>query len=269
MIMWLSFRQPRGKLYKFYGKAGQVVKIKLSELDAKDAYLRLYPPNNFYQPVASNDDTFGLDSYIEYTLTQDGYWSILASTYEEANLGQAPTGAFELSLNNDSGVSHPITAMNKNGQFVITWQQFDSDGSGWNIYARIFDKSGNPLLPAFKVNETSVANQVHPSIAIAKDNIIIKDSSNQTISDSAQFVITWQGNGSGDNTGIYMKKLNYDFLTTQFTYYPEFRVNYKTNGIQENPSVAMNNTGDFVVVWDTLGSTDNTNGIYLEKVFST
>jgi hypothetical protein len=57
------------------------------------------------------------------------------------------------------------TAMSASGGFVISWQSLNQDGSGWGIYGRQFDSSGSPIGSEFRVNTTTLNNQINAVIA--------------------------------------------------------------------------------------------------------
>jgi hypothetical protein len=57
----------------------------------------------------------------------------------------------------DQGNSH-VTALS-NGDFLVTWESFGTDGSGQGIYGRVFDAYGNGLGDQFKVNEYTSGDQ--------------------------------------------------------------------------------------------------------------
>ena len=142
--------------------------------------------------------------------------------------------------------------MDANGNFVIVWQEYGTDGSGWGVYARKFDKYGSPLGAPFRVNNTTAGDQKHPAVAISKD--------------SGFFVITWEGSGGGDSTGIFMKRFNAN--TTPYDNEPnEFRINTHTDGTQANPAIVVGTDGYSVVTWQTIGSTAGAmDGIFIFRM---
>ena len=73
----------------FDGQAGEDVTIEMEGDD--DAYLILYSPNGTV--VAENDDFEGLDSRIQATLSEDGEYTIVATSFSSE-----ATFAYELSL---------------------------------------------------------------------------------------------------------------------------------------------------------------------------
>ena len=81
--------------------------------------------------------------------------------------------------------------MDSDGDFVITWHSKVQDGSGSGIYAKRFNASGVAQGGEFRVNTYTTSGQRLPSIAIDNDG---------------DFVIAWQGEGLGDNSGIYAQR---------------------------------------------------------------
>jgi hypothetical protein len=56
-----------------------------------------------------------------------------------------------------------------NGGFVMVWQSYNQDGSGWGIYARIFNHIGYPMSHEIPVNQTTINNQYNPSVTVMPD----------------------------------------------------------------------------------------------------
>ena len=254
------------KLFRFYAQSGQSIKINQSELDANDAYLRLYSPSNSTTPIEVNDDTFGLDSYIERTLTESGFYTIQVSTYEEATNCQSAIGNFKLSLesnnvynpNNYTKRSNISSVMDKNGNYALVWQEYRL-GTGWDILGQTFNKDGIPLSAIFQVNSDGnniPGDQTNPAIAINRE--------------TGDFIVTWSGFGdfyypTPETSAIFFKK--YAINGNQITAI-EPRVNQLVNGHQTNPDVTMDDDGNAVIVWETTGSTDNTDGIFMRRIYS-
>ena len=87
----------------------------------------------------------------------------------------------------------------------------------------------------FQVNTYTPDNQENPKVA----------------TDAAgDYVVVWQSNGQdGSGYGIYAQLYNKSVRRPQGS---EFQVNTYTSDNQENPSVAMDSAGDFVVAWGEL-----------------
>jgi hypothetical protein len=103
------------------------------------------------------------------------------------------------------------------------------------IYARKYDGNGNPLGDETLVNTGVLGDQEMPSIAMDA---------------SGAFVVAWQGVGNGDE--IYAQR----FDTNGVAQGPEIVVNTTTAGNQEQPAVAMDAAGNFVIAW----TSDDANG---------
>lgn len=180
-------------------------------------------------------------------------------------------------------------AIAPNGEYVVVWssnQNSGSDGDGFGVRMQRFDASGNEIGSEQQVNETTSNNQHHATVAVdssgrgvvawtndvsgpgVRARLFNADSSfngaeftvNTTASgdqdnsavamDAAgNFVIVWEGNGPGDSSGIFAQRFN----ATGAKVGSEIRVNNTTSGTQSEPAVAMNDSGQFAVVWDDDG----------------
>ncbi|MCA9098993.1 MAG: hypothetical protein KDA36_11425, partial [Planctomycetaceae bacterium] len=142
---------------------------------------------------------------------------------------------------------HPSIAMDADGDFVITWQSPNQDGSGYGVYAQRYDSLGVPQGSEFRVNSWTNGSQLNPSIAMDVDG---------------DFVITWQSetqDGSGD--GLYAQR--YDHLGVPQG--SEFRVNSWTTNHQRDPLIGMDADGDFVITWKSLGQDGSDYGVFAQR----
>ncbi|MBU0579648.1 MAG: FG-GAP repeat protein, partial [Candidatus Margulisbacteria bacterium] len=118
-----------------------------------------------------------------------------------------------------------------NGGFVIVWTGYSGAVDLNDIYLRSYSSTGNPWAE-IKVNTTISGNQMHPRIASYN---------------STYFVVTWEGNGTGDSDGVFFQRYNVNSVQ-QGT---ETRVNSTTSYVQYNPVVTGLKNGGFVVAWST------------------
>ncbi len=132
--------------YSFAGAAGDEVSIELAGME-NDPVLYLYGPKTGASwseatPIAYNDDTNGLDSYLELALPQDGEYLILVREY----WGDA--GGFRLSIDGEGTVapaecavapispttidtgSGPSLAVDAVGGLHVSYTRYDSQSSG-------------------------------------------------------------------------------------------------------------------------------------------
>ncbi len=164
---------------------------------------------------------------------------IYAKKYSAA--GAAQTGEIHVNHYILGVQDHPAVAMDATGNFVVAWESAGQDGSGYGIYAERFDSAGNTNggLNQTLVNSYTQKSQSKPSIAMDP---------------SGDYVIVWQDdndqNGLGFQGGIYAQRYN----SSGTAQAQNLRVNTNFgNGIsQYNTSVAMDETGDFVIAWNNV-----------------
>ncbi len=132
----------------------------------------------------------------------------------------------------------PAVAMDEEGQFVVVWQATDVDGQG--IQALNFDANGDPLTSEpFPVNFYTSFDQVSPTVAMNEDG---------------QFVVAWVSdhnvlNNPEDTEKSIFARWYADALAEPP---PEFLINEYTKDAQEHPDVAMDEAGNFIVVWQSI-----------------
>jgi phosphoheptose isomerase len=125
---------------------------------------------------------------------------------------------------------------NQNGKIDTTGDDFT-----FRFNVLDFPKAGTE----FKVNAYTTNAQSGSSAAVDR---------------SGNFVIVWQGEGTGDGDGIFAQRYNAQGLALGGA----FRVNETTGGVQDQASVAMDADGDFAVVW-TSGHDAGTFGIFGQR----
>ncbi|MGO4527144.1 cadherin domain-containing protein [Microvirga sp. 2MCAF35] len=152
----------------------------------------------------------------------------------EVNVSHAPT------LGQGSA---SITALpaNVGGGWIVTWQNIGSDGDV-DVIEQRYASNGQPAAGGFPqefpVNTTATGNQSNPEItALVNAN-----------DPFAGWVVTWQGNGTDDPTGIYQQRYGYSGDKIG----QEVRVNAFTSGVQQNAVVTAVPGGGWVVVWQDL-----------------
>ena len=137
----------------------------------------------------------------------------------------------------------PAVVADLSGETIAVWASHGQDGSGWGIYGRKFDANGNPITNEFLVTQTVSGDQTQPAIAIDGDG---------------NFTVAWTSNQSG-TPAVYARLFNAD--TTAAT--GEITVASSLNGDQD-PSVGMDSSGDFVVAYDG-GGPSASQGIFAQR----
>jgi hypothetical protein len=154
--------------------------------------------------------------------------------------GAAVGGEFRV---DSSGYGNrPAVAADSTGNFTVAWQAEDvggADMSRTSIEAQRFDSSGNTVGGQFQVNTYTTEWQEDSTIAMDPQGNII---------------IVWESDGSsGTDTDGYSLQAQY-FDSSGTPVGSEFQVNSYMTGDQDNPVVATDGQGDFVVVWNSSNS---------------
>lgn len=177
---------------------------------------------------------------------QDGSgYGIYAQRYNAA--GAAQGGEFLVNTTTANGQSRPSVAMDANGDFVVSWDSGDQDGSSFGVYAQRYNAAGVTQGSEFRVNTTTASIQAEASVAMDADG---------------DFVVAWQSLGQdGSSDGVYAQRYNAAGLSQG----GEFRVNTFTSNKQSAPSVSMDVDGDFVVSWESSGQEGSNYGVYAQR----
>ncbi len=202
--------------------------------------------NQFDASVATDSDGDFVVTWRSYA--QDGSDNgIIAQRYNAAGVAQG--SEFIVNTYTPTDQSQPSVAMDSDGDFVITWAGTNAtiDPSGFSIYAQLFDANGVPQGSEFIVNTTLTDMQYHPSVAM------------NSVGD---FVVVWQSENqdAAGGGGIYGQR----FSNNGIPQGGEFRVNNYTTGAQRSPSVAMDDMGNFIIVWSSYNQDGDNDGIYAQ-----
>lgn len=137
---------------------------------------------------------------------------------------------------------YPRLERASDGGFVVAWQSYGSasgDHDEQSVQARRFAADGEPLGAQFQVNGYTTGHQYDVDVAVAPDG---------------RFVVVWQSDGSsGGDTSLRSIQAR-RFAADGTPAGSEFQVNTYTTSSQSNPAVAIAPGGQFVVVWNSSGS---------------
>jgi hypothetical protein len=183
----------------------------------------------------------------------------------------------------------PAIAMDAAGDFVVTWSSKHQDGNGFGIFAQRYAADGSPRGSEFQVNVTTLGDQVHPAIAMdAAGDFVVAwlDTSNfhrivarrydkngdsmsgeidvstatkntknlgvlnpRVAMDAAgDFIVAWtlsKGVGAETYRNIRVRQFDADGAASK-----PFQANTADIDAASAPSIAMDATGDFVLIWD-------------------
>ncbi len=147
------------------------------------------------------------------------------------NEGTAIGDEFQVSTGNDS--RYPNVAIDSNGNFTIAW--IEGSKTNYSIMARLYNTQGTPISEPFKVNKDKITSFAQPAIAM----------------DAAGcFLITWDGDPKlAGNDDIHARIYEPNGTPSG----EPFAVNTTLEKAQQNPQTAVNDSGQFIIVWDSEG----------------
>lgn len=135
----------------------------------------------------------------------------------------------------------PAIALGADDDFVVVWHSngsSDTDSSFASIQGQRFDSFGNPAGGEFQVNSYTSGNQVSPAISTDPHG---------------NFIVAWEDFGSPTDSsysGVQVQSL--DAVGERVG--DDFQANTYTTHLQHEISVASHAGGDFLVVWESRGS---------------
>jgi hypothetical protein len=165
-----------------------------------------------------------------YAPEDNSSWGIFAQRY--ASTGVAQGGEFRVNSYTTFSQESAAVAMAPGGGFVVVWQSYGIDGSGWGVFGQRYDAAGAALGGEFRVNADTPGFQGQPSVAM--------DS-------GGNFVVAWVSVGGGGYADIVARR----FDAAGVPRGADFRVNSYTTASQTRASVASDAAGGFVVIWSS------------------
>ena len=169
-------------------------------------------------------------------------FSVHARRYDSN--GNSVSTRFLVNTYTTASQSSPDVAMALDGDFIVVWESFGSNGSdsdSSSVQARRYASDGTAFASEFQVNTYTSSSQGYPAV-VAEPN--------------GNFVVVWQSGGSASDTSGYSVSAQ-RFLSDGSVVGSELEVNSYTTNDQRFPAVAMTLSGSFVVVWAGRGSPGN------------
>ncbi|MCP3961843.1 MAG: hypothetical protein GY719_28710 [bacterium] len=165
-----------------------------------------------------------------------------------ASDGSPLAGEFQVNTYTSSNQFLPVVDQGPDGGFVAAWSSFGSPGNDFNlasVQARRYAADGTALGAQFQVNSVVAGQQRIPEVSVARDG---------------GFVVLWlnQAVDAGDVAGQR-------YASDGSPLGAELQVNTYTTSFQGSASAAHWDNGDFVVVWESVGSSNgDTSGFSIQ-----
>jgi len=162
---------------------------------------------------------------------------------------------FQVNTNAALRQQFPAVAIDSSGNYVCVWQSevFDGLVFDYDIHFQRFNNAGNLVGTETWVNATNyLDNQEFPAVAYGP---------------AGNFVIAWEGPVASINQGREILCRGFNNAGTQL--FPEKVVNAYQLGDQIQVSLAMDNSGNFTVVWCSFKDNSGANyGIYGQRMIA-
>ena len=153
-----------------------------------------------------------------------------------------PTGEFQVNTYTTNRQTWPAVRTAPNGDFIVVWDSLGSVGDDTlytSLQGQRYAADGTPLGTQFQVNSYTTGDTTHPALAVAPDG---------------DFVVVWQGTGSPGPDWWPWSVQGRRYASDGTPQGTQFQINTYWWSSQNEPSVAVAANGDFVVVWDSFGS---------------
>ena len=135
---------------------------------------------------------------------------------------------FQINTTTVGNQTEPAVAMSEGGNFLAVWHGPNLNQE--DIFARRFDRNGQPLGSEFTVNSDPNGRDLHPKAAMSK---------------TGAFVIVWENNQTVQQLDFW--EALYKIYDSNATPVAEGKVNLLFRA--RYPDVAMDSNGAFTVVW--------------------
>ncbi|MFH2005047.1 MAG: hypothetical protein ABI333_00540 [bacterium] len=156
----------------------------------------------------------------------DGY-GVFGRRFDSTGLSLG--GELQINTHTTGDQWHPKVAASGSADIVVVWESAGQDGSGWGVFGQRLDSYGAPLGSEFQINTETANDQRLPAVAMAVDG---------------SFVVVWQSD-DGSGSGVFSRR--YDSAGNALGV--ELQVNTHTPSDQRVCEIAMNDSGEHVVVW--------------------
>ena len=216
------------------------------------------------------------------SVNQDGSGSgVYARRYDAA--GTALGNEFLVNTTTTGNQDSPVVAMASKGRFLVVWEgQGAGDLDG--VFGQCYNVNGTAIGAEVLINTATSGLQGEPSVSMAPDGsaVVVWDDANGVQAQRFHANLTamggpinvdaWSSAGEADvemaadgsfavvyrktllDIGVYLQR--YDAAGTAIGLAQV--VNTRFSGNQTDPSIAMDDPGNFVVVWEGVGAGDST-----------
>lgn len=175
--------------------------------------------------------------------SRSGNYDIKGQRYSSAGVAQG--GEFTVNTTTANDQTLGSVSMNSAGQFVVVWSSKTGDGSGSGVFGQRYNSDGSTLGGQFQINQSTTNDQINAEVAI---------------DELGGFAVSWESKQT-DNGDVYVRR--YDNTGVAIT--GEQRVNTTTADYQGLASVAVDDSGNFIVTWSSNLQDGNNYGVFARR----
>lgn len=243
VVTWIDLVQPGVDIYaRQYSSAGV----------AQGAAILVASDSGLSFPVVSMDSNGDFVVAWETGVdipggTISSMTTVWAQRYSSAGVAQG--SAIQVSTGLSGANQRPDVSMDSAGNFVVAWAGYNEFDMG-SVFAQRFNSQGVAQGSVLQVNATASLDFENGSPSVDTDG-------------SGNFVVTWTQTGTNPDGSLDIFGQQFDSSGGRLG--GEFLVNTTTNGNQASSTVAMDASGDFVVVWASAISGQNGRNVFFQR----
>lgn len=226
------------------------------DVDRSAHFARQYYPSG--TPIYTTEAPSGLTGGISSSMDGNGNYVIISKANDGSGDGVFATvfnkygsvivNTFRVNSSVTGTQSAEDVAMNRNGDFVVTWSDFNTAGTP-GVYVKKFTLNGTPVTTDLHASNTvpSTSDQVAMGIAI-----------DETGNFAVTYLISYQSSSNGMD--VWARQYNSNGTPVN----NPFRVNSNTAGTQAGADIAMDAYGNYMVTWESYSDGDDW-GVYAQR----
>ncbi|HTR02387.1 MAG TPA: S-layer homology domain-containing protein [Thermoanaerobaculia bacterium] len=249
VVVWTSDGQD-GSAYGVFGRRFDTTGA------AQSAEFQVNVNTTGYQGIpriGSNADGNFVVTWTEYVSGGGASYEVRARVFDASGTPQSGDIAVNTYTTGVQALSS--VAVSGTGSFVVVWEsgpddgsaQVGQDGNGFGVFGQRFDASGNKAGSEFQVNQYTTSYQAVPVVAM---------------NPAGDFIVVWDSPQDAQAGAIMARR--YDASGTALG--AEFQVNSTELGAQYRPDVALDPTGNAIVVWTSYAQDGDNGGIFAQRL---
>ncbi len=225
VVVWSSYLQD-GSNWGVFGKRFNSLGFPAGEFSVNS-----YTTGQQLAPAVAADGSGNFVVVWQSSLQDGSGFGVFGQRFNSAGF---PAGSeFRVNSYTTNSQRGAAVAADGSGNFVVVWQSYLQDGSDYGVFGQRYSSAGSPVGSEFQVNSYTTGRLLFPAVAA---------------DDSGSFVVVWQSDGQdGSSWGLFGQRFNSAGLPVG----SEFQVNSYTTLEQQNPALALNGSGKFVVAWES------------------